>query len=172
MGRGGEEGGEWGGGAWRRSRPGGGNETRSRKLYGQPVRGSCRYEAQSAAIAQGCFSLFPRCSARVIGRFATPWRTQSGALPVALHAISSLRLGSFPCSNFDSRLKITGQGESVCQSCLRNASENMLQWKYAQEEGEFQAAVGVSAEFFRGDLWRCRALPYYPRNEAARIPMF
>src|SRR5258708_27726665 len=46
----------------------------------------------------------------------------------------------------------------------------MLLWKYGKEEGEFQAAVGVSAECFGGDIGRSLVVADHPRHDAAGIP--
>src|SRR6266849_719836 len=46
----------------------------------------------------------------------------------------------------------------------------MLLWKYAEEEGQSQAAVGVSAECFGGNLGRPLVVADYSRHDAAGIP--
>src|SRR6266852_5006089 len=46
----------------------------------------------------------------------------------------------------------------------------MLVWKYAEEEGQSKAAVGVSAECFRGDSGGSLVVADYPRHDAAGIP--
>src|SRR5260370_208202 len=101
---------------------------------------------------------------------ARPCHSQAAAPLVALQTISSLWLGSFPSSKFNSRPEIAGLGKSVCQSYLGNGSENMLLWIYAEEEGESQVAVRVSAECFGGDLGRPLVVADYSRHDAAGIP--
>ena len=46
----------------------------------------------------------------------------------------------------------------------------MLVWKCAKEEGESQAAVGVSAECLRGDIGRSLVVADHPRHDAAGVP--
>jgi len=58
---------------------------------------------------------------------------------------------------------------NYAKSYLQDASENVLVWEHAQEEDEYQAAVGVSAERFGGDTGRSLVVVDYSRHDAAGI---
>src|SRR6266568_3882999 len=46
----------------------------------------------------------------------------------------------------------------------------MLLYKYAPQEAESKAPLGVSAERFRGDAGRSLVVADYPRHDASAIP--